>query len=814
MGRSLPAPLHALAVLVAVLGIVLAAAPPVRAAETYDEQPTSCVTNNWGSGGTDQSGVVYIACSDYVYRYVNGTESFVTRLPSRTTDVAPSPDGTYLYFFNNDTPARMVRQPDGRYQLDARWRLSTFIADGSAWYVRARSIAVDAWGDLYLSNGGWFAAPNVILKFRPDGTLVTQFGTWGRGVGQFAVNMGIAVTRDGRSVFVSENENGRIQRFDYRGGSYAYAGTWGQTDTSCSTLGNLSAPYDVAVDPWGFVYVADTSCQRILKFTGTGQALGIVARAPRNSELAHGLAVDHTGNFVVGAWGRRYVRAADNPSPGPAPLPLPLPAPDTTAPALLGVTIPDPTLAQTVGVSIEASDDVAVTEMRTATEDGSWSDWRPFASQVDVTLSAGYGVKGLSVQVRDDAGNVSAVIYRTTTWSAPAPPPDLADTSAPTISSVTVPESTSSRTITVSLSAGDDVAVTELRTANEDGQWSAWHPFATSIDQTLTAGAGIKGVSVQVRDAARNESNVVYRTLAYAPPVPAGTDIADPVLVSATIPATTTAQVIDVVLAATDDIGVTQVRLANEDGSWSGWRPFAPTVSWMLSAGCTDKLVFVQVRYAAGRESNRMMLRTSLVRDMEVIGGGAGDTIAPSIHSVALPTATTSQTINVRIDATDNRSVAQVRLANEDGTWGPWQRHSSSVSWTLSAGYTLKLVTVQVRDAAGNESTTVVRRTQLVLSTAAADDRSAPVLRALEVPALATTQQVTLSLEATDDVAVAQVRFANEDGTWTAWQQWAPEKQWMLSVGDGLYKLVFAQVRDASGKESNVIYRRTLLQLA
>ena len=48
------------------------------------------------------------------------------------------------------------------------------------------------------------------------------------------------------------------------------------------------------------------------------------------------------------------------------------------------------------------------------------------------------------------------------------------------------------------------------------------------------------------------------------------------------------------------------------------------------------------------------------------------------------------------------------------------------------------------------------------------------------------------------------MRFANEDGTWTAWQAFAPTKQWTLTAGN-LYKLVFVQVRDASGNESNMV---------
>ena len=121
------------------------------------------------------------------------------------------------------------------------------------------------------------------------------------------------------------------------------------------------------------------------------------------------------------------------------------------------------------------------------------------------------------------------------------------------------------QTITVNVAATDNTGVTMMRLANEDGTWGAWKAFAAGSQWTLTAGYGTKGVTVQVKDAADNLSNTIYKTLSYtqAPvnPPPAG-DIADPILVSATVPATTTTQTVAVALDATDDKGVTQVRFA------------------------------------------------------------------------------------------------------------------------------------------------------------------------------------------------------------------------------------------------------------
>ena len=100
---------------------------------------------------------------------------------------------------------------------------------------------------------------------------------------------------------------------------------------------------------------------------------------------------------------------------------------------------------------------------------------------------------------------------------APAPAP-AADKTAPLLSSVTLPASTTTRVITIKLMASDNVAVTEVRFANEDGVWAAWQPYATQKTWTLSPNAGSKGVFAQVRDAAKNESNSIYTRITCSAP--------------------------------------------------------------------------------------------------------------------------------------------------------------------------------------------------------------------------------------------------------------------------------------------------------
>ena len=77
---------------------------------------------------------------------------------------------------------------------------------------------------------------------------------------------------------------------------------------------------------------------------------------------------------------------------------------------------------------------------------------------------------------------------------------------------MTVPATTITSAVNVVIDAVDDRAVTTVRMATENGDdWTAWQPFTPTMRFTLRPGLGLRGVYVQTRDAAGNESNIVYR---------------------------------------------------------------------------------------------------------------------------------------------------------------------------------------------------------------------------------------------------------------------------------------------------------------
>ena len=105
----------------------------------------------------------------------------------------------------------------------------------------------------------------------------------------------------------------------------------------------------------------------------------------------------------------------------------------------------------------------------------------------------------------------------------------------------------------------------------------------------------------------------------------AASDTSPPTLQGVSLPATVSDPSVAVASTAADDVAVSQVRLANEDGTWSTWRPYASPITWELSPGTGYKAVFVQVRDAAGEDRHRGQ-HPGADADREVMGGdGAGN---------------------------------------------------------------------------------------------------------------------------------------------------------------------------------------------
>lgn len=608
------------AALVLALTVLLGLPGGAMAAERWVPEAETCGGFNYterGSGQIDGRGYLYVPCSqsagpdgtlhhDNYVAILDASGRQVGRTPldfapddgvastTRASDVAPSPDGSYLYVvhYTEFTVYRFVRQPDGSYRANtqAEWSLGWFPAYGGgapAYKPRGQFIATDATGHLYFSTGLWtcmegspHCTDNAIVKYAPSGAFVTRFGRklgWSWALGDSHGNFGgVAVTADGRRVFVTDINNSRVQRFDRTAdGSYGAVLAMGMnqhTDPNrwgaCYADGALAGAYDVSMTARGELMVISTTCFNagayaghpygrieVQRFGQDGSVRGSILSESRFDTRIHGIAVDRSGNVHL-LQGKVVLRPAPGWSDagadagGGGPLGG-VSTWDTVAPEIASLIAPATTTTGAVTIGIAASDNVGVTQLRLRV-DGVLQPWRGYAANVQHQLAERLGDHVVGVQVRDAAGNASAergvTIHRAAPPVQPAPIPNPAptprpdptpsptptltpaptpavvgggesgDRSQPRILRVRMPvQITKGRAVGVAVAARDDRGVTKVRFSTGTGRWGAWQPVTGTRRVLLPAGLGWRGVLLQVRDAAGNRSTPWFQPIFVAP---------------------------------------------------------------------------------------------------------------------------------------------------------------------------------------------------------------------------------------------------------------------------------------------------------
>ncbi len=389
----------------------------------------------------------------------------------RASDVAPSPDGQYLYVikYAEYTVYRFDRQTDDSYRVNTQWSLATFQpatpwseCQGQPCRPRGQFLATDANGDIYLSAGLWTCqagSPHcteaAIVKYGPAGNVLTRFGrqvygsfALGESHGQFG---GIAVTANGARVFVTDINNNRVQRFDRDGAGYVPRLDMGRDEEPIAAraeanhcyedaVRGLSAPYDLAMSVGGEILVINTSCYSgsawqgipgatadIHRYSQDGVMRGTIRGAILGDHRVHGIAVDRANNVHL-IQAKAMLRPAAGWSDAGADIGGGGPmggtaAVDATAPVITAISVtPATTTGRDVTVGITATDAVGVVQLRIR-EDGVQGAWRAYATSIPYVITERIGAHELVVEVRDAAGNVSAARAVTVTRVAPTPPP-------------------------------------------------------------------------------------------------------------------------------------------------------------------------------------------------------------------------------------------------------------------------------------------------------------------------------------------------------------------------------------------------------
>jgi DNA-binding beta-propeller fold protein YncE len=160
---------------------------------------------------------------------------------------------------------------------------------------RLGGIAVDQQGNVYVADN----VNKRIQKFDSNGSFLLQWGGEGSGDGQFRSPIGVALDPQG-DVYVIDDSRNDIQKFDNHGTFLSKIGGVGFDDGEFYYTGNLE------IDRQGNIYVADFGNQRVQKFDSQGNFLmkwGSEGQGPGQFSEPAAIAVDSQGNVYVVEFG-------------------------------------------------------------------------------------------------------------------------------------------------------------------------------------------------------------------------------------------------------------------------------------------------------------------------------------------------------------------------------------------------------------------------------------------------------------------------------------------------------------------------------
>src|SRR3989338_3803351 len=401
---------------------------------------------------------------------------------------------------------------------------------------------------------------------------------------------------------------------------------------------------------------------------------------------------------------------------------------DTTAPSSPSISINSgatSTTTTSITISLTATDNTGVTGYylleSTITPSLTNTNWvsvtstTSYSATVAFTLSGGSvgdNTKTVYVWFRDSAGNISASANDSITLT-------VSDTTAPSSPSVLINNgdtSTTSTSVTLTISATDNVGVTGYyaseTSTTPSASASGWTSvtsttsYSGSISFTLSSSSGTKTVYVWFNDAAGNISNSANDSITFS-----SSDTTAPTSPTISInngDTSTTSTSVTLTLSASDNVGVTgycakesSTTPSSNDTCWTtvtSTPSYSATVSFTLSSGSGTKAVYVWFRDSVGNVSNSAN---------DSITFSSSDTTAPTSPTISInneDASTTSTSVTLTLSASDNvgvtRYCAKESSTTPSATDTCWTSvtsttsYSATVSFTLSSGSGTKTVYV------------------------------------------------------------------------------------------------------------------------
>lgn len=456
--------------------------------------------------------------------------------------------------------------------------------------------------------------------------------------------------------------------------------------------------------------------------------------------------------------------------------------PDTVAPTGTMTVNSGAVWATATGVTVNSAvvdSQTGVIAMRVDPGTGVFGAWTDHFPNYAITLPAVSGAKVVRAEYKDAGGNVLSLSDGIILDMTPPSGSVLINSGA---------AYTNTLAVNLTLNATDALSgVADMRFMdNGNWIWSAWEPYASSKSYVMHgAYSGSRTVYVQYRDVAGGMSYAygIADAIGYDIVAPTGTMTVNN---GATFTAST-AVTLNSAISDSGGSGIYQMAIDPGSGTFGSPVTYASTYAFTLAPG--QGLKTVRVEYS-DRAGNKVTKSYSITL-------GAPDTTPPTGSVVINAGAawTSGSAVTLSLSASDTGSgMGQMRFSNDNVTWSTWETYATTKPWTLTAGAGAKTVYAQFRDVVGNGSVSY--------SDGITVDSTAPTGSVVINAGAASTntQSVSLTLAATDTggSGLTQMRFSNDNVTWSAWESYAASKAWSLSGGDGL-KTVYAQYRDVAG---------------
>jgi YD repeat-containing protein len=385
------------------------------------------------------------------------------------------------------------------------------------------------------------------------------------------------------------------------------------------------------------------------------------------------------------------------------------------------------------------------------------------------------GTTTLKFFAKDLAGNSESVKIQTYTI----------DTTPPT-GTVTINAGvtyTNTTNVTLALTCNDTNSCSQMKFSNNNVTYSTPEAYAPTKAWTLTSGDGKKGVHAKFKDTPGNWSVVYYDTIILDTTAPTGT-----VTINSGATYTSTRS-ITLTLTCSDTNGCSQMQFSNDNVTYSTPEVYATSKAWTLTSGDGAKTVYVKFKDRPG-------IWSSAYNDTIFL-----DTTYPT--TAASPAGgiySTAQSVTLSCSDSTGSGCDKVYYTT-DGSTPTTSSPVYSSPINILGTTTLKFF---AKDLAGNSES---------VKTQAYTIDTTPPTGTVTINAGATytnTTGVTLALTCNDANGCSQMKFSNNNVTYSTPEAYAPTKAWTLTSGDGK-KGAHAKFKDTPGNWSVVYYDTIIL---